>query len=416
MQDTRAAKAEQKKDRVVSLYISYWSLRDPLCQTQSVAYLRELTKLGHRFALITFEQPKYALGFEDAAAMKRELAAQGIIWYPLQYHQKFSLLATAFDCLSGVMTGLRVAFRHRARIVHSRASIPAAMALVISRLCGIKFLYDADSLLSEEYADVGHWRREGVPFRLTAQAEGLARQFADSIIVLSERLRRDYLDEFKAHAPITVIPCCVDVCKFRFQLKASNQLGLKGEEKLFVYVGKIGSWYLVDETFEFFRIARAKLGSGRLLIVTADAPEAFHQAAERCGVDRRDYYVTRAAHDEVTEWLSASDVGLALIRSVNSKRGSSPVKVSEYLSVGLPVVMTDGIGDYSDLIARKRLGAVLKELTTAAYLESVDALTELWSEEAALQKRCRETVEAYASLVPVGATRYQEVYQQLLSK
>jgi hypothetical protein len=57
--------------------------------------------------------------------------------------------------LCGIVAGARLVFRHRARVAHSRASIPAAMGLVLSRLCRIKFLYDADSALSEEYADIG---------------------------------------------------------------------------------------------------------------------------------------------------------------------------------------------------------------------------------------------------------------------
>src|SRR3712207_3142512 len=102
MQHLSATDAERGGDNIVSLYISYWSLQDPLCQTQSLAYLRELTKLGYKFDLITFEQPKYALDREQSAAIRKELAGQGIYWYPLRYHKRFSLVATAFDCLCGV--------------------------------------------------------------------------------------------------------------------------------------------------------------------------------------------------------------------------------------------------------------------------------------------------------------------------
>jgi len=405
------------KSDVAGLYITYWSLRDPLCQTQSLAYLRELTKLGHEFALITFEQPKYALDGEQAAAARKELAEGGIHWYPLRYHKRFSLLATGFDCLCGVVAGARLVFRHRARVAHSRASIPAAMGLVLSRLCRIKFLYDADSALSEEYADIGHWRRDGLAFKVTAWFESLARQSASSVVFLTEQLRRDLSHELNARAPVTVIPCCVDTNKFRFDAGARarrrSELGL-GDEKLFVYVGKIGSWYLIDETFEFFRTARQEIGAARLLILTGDAPEAFHEVAERCGVGHEAYDVRHAGHDEVVEWLSASDAGLALIRQVSSKRGSSPVKVGEYLATGLPVVITSGIGDYSALIEKERLGAVVDSLTPAEYLESTERLLSLWAEGASLRDRCRGAAETHASLDAVGRVRYQAVYEQLL--
>ncbi len=415
----RAPGNRKGNNSIVSLYISYWSLQDPLCQTQSLAYLLQLAARGHTFALLTFEQPQYALDPARAAAVKKELAEQGLYWYPLRYHKRFSLLATAFDWVCGVGAGIFLALRHRARVVHSRASIPAAMALAISRLCGLKFLYDADSALSEEYADIGHWRRGGLAFQATAWFEGLARKSSDSIIVLTDQLRRDYIHKHNVQAPVAVIPCCVDVGKFRFDAKAREkrrrELGLT-DEKLFIYVGKIGSWYLVDETFEFFKVARETVGAARLLVLTGDAPDAFHEVAGRCGLSRADYDVRSASHGEVAEWLSASDVGLAFIRSVSSKRGSSPVKVGEYLATGLPVVITSGIGDYSALIARENLGAVINSLTRAEYLGAAERLVALWAEGARLGERCRAAAAENVSLDGIGAQRYQAVYDELLQR
>src|SRR5262249_38932369 len=139
--------AEELNSNLTSLYISYWSLNDPLCQSQCVAYLRGLARRGFGSALITFEQPPYRLERREREAMKRELADQGIRWYPLKYHKRFPLVATAYDCFRGVLTGIWISMRHRPRIVHSRSSIPAAMALLISQLGGLKFLYDADARL-----------------------------------------------------------------------------------------------------------------------------------------------------------------------------------------------------------------------------------------------------------------------------
>jgi hypothetical protein len=39
---------------------------------------------------------------------------------------------------------------------------------------------------------------------------------------------------------------------------------------------------------------------------------------------------------------------------------ASPVKFGEYLASGLPVVMSAGIGDYSELVRRKKVGVILK--------------------------------------------------------
>ncbi len=70
--------------RVTSLYICPWSLNDPLCQSQSLAYLRGLTEHGYKFALMTFENPKYAVAETEKIAVKKKLETQGIYWYPIR--------------------------------------------------------------------------------------------------------------------------------------------------------------------------------------------------------------------------------------------------------------------------------------------------------------------------------------------
>jgi glycosyltransferase involved in cell wall biosynthesis len=403
----------------IGLYICYWSLMDPLCQTQSLAYLRQLTARGGRVVLLTFEQPRFRLSAGETVAMRRELAGQGIVWYPLTYHKRFPLLATGYDCLAGVLTGIYAAWRHRPAVVHSRGSIPAAMALALNRLCRLAFLYDADSRLSLEYADNGHWSRQSLSYRLTALVESWSRRRADSIVVLTERLRHDFLEQFHVRAPVEVIPCCVDTAQFHFDLPGRllrrRQLGLE-DQKLLLYVGKVGARYLVQETFRFLSAVRETIQDARLLILSPDPPARFEAIAQSQGIGPEEYVIVRAGRYEVPSWLSAADVGLALIRSAECERGSSPVKIGEYLATGLPVVVTDGIGDYSDLVEREGVGLVLKGFDAGAFQDAVGCLQELWKEGDLLRRRCRTVAEKAVSLETVGFSRYSAVYNHLLEE
>jgi glycosyltransferase involved in cell wall biosynthesis len=402
---------------LTSLYICYWSLQDPLCQTQSLAYLRELTKRGYQFALITFEQPKYEITSAQRKKIKQELRKEGIYWYPLPYHKRFPILATAYDCLCGILMGIWIALIQRPKVVHSRSSIPAAMALVISSICRLKFLYDADSRLSEEYADNGHWSRQSRAFRVTAWVEAQARKRAHSIVVLSEKLRDDFQQEFGVISPIEVIPCCVDIRAFQFDPAARErgrrELGIV-PEKLFVYVGKAGPRYLVDEMFDFFKLAQEQTGSAYLLILSAEEPEVFNEIAERHRVSRDKYCVKYAGREKVSEYLSACDAGLAFIRSATCERGSSPIKIGEYLATGLPVVITRDIGDYSEWIAQHQLGAVIGDLDEEHYREAVKRLLESWAQGNSFRAVCRKFAETRVSIESVGAARYTKVYEELL--
>jgi glycosyltransferase involved in cell wall biosynthesis len=405
--------------KITALYICWWSLQDPLCQTQSLSYLRELTERGYRFALITFEQEQYRLDTVRQKAMKTELAASGIYWYPLTYHKRFPLLATSYDCLRAIFVALFLIFRHRIQMIHSRASIPSSIALAVSSIGRIKFLYDADNRLSEEYADNGHWSRDGLAFRITAWVEATARRRADALITLSETLRQDFINQFGVRAPIEVIPCCVDLGLFFFDEQARRerrrQLQLADQEKLFVYVGKLGPRYLVQQVFEFFRLAKAQFGGARLLILSGDSPADFHRLAAAQGLEDKDYWVRWASREEVREWLSAADAGLSLLRSAGCERGSSPVKIGEYLAARLPVIITPAIGDYSGWIAQNRLGVVVESLDEQGYRAALERLIRLWSDPG-LGERCRGFAEENLSLKSVAALRYDRTYKRLVER
>lgn len=404
--------------KVTSLYICPWSLNDPLCQSQSLAYLRGLTEHDYKFALITFENPKYALNENEKAAVKKDLASQGIYWYPAAYHQGLSLFAKAFDNAAGFITGVKVIYKHRPRIIHSRSSLTVLLAIALAKVSGLKFLYDADSLLSEEYADIGHWSRESRGYRVMAKAEKLARKKASRIIVLTESLKKDYQDKFGVKTPIDVIPCCVDLRNFQFSPKAGQkkrkELNLS-DEKLFIYVGKIGSWYLIKETFELFKEARKKINSVKLLIVSTDSPEAFKEIARDENVEDDSYFIVQADHSEVCDYLSAADVGIALIKMLESKRGSSPVKVAEYLAVGLPVIITGGIGDCSTLIKDNNVGAIIEKLDSEEYKAAVSKIVDLWTDQS-IRARCSRVVAENISLDEGGINRYLDIYEKMLAE
>ena len=399
-----------------SVYITNWSLNEPLCQSQSVAYLKALAARGHRSCLMTFERPPYAVPSSDVAATKDALDAAGICWHPVPYHRRRNLAVAAFDTIRGLATAVTVLIRHRGRIVHTRTSVPAVIGLVAARLTGRRFLYDADSELSEEYVDGGHWRRGSRVHRLLSRIERTCRREADAIVVLTERLRDRFLQE-RPGASVTVIPCCVDVARLRFDAGARDrrrrEVGAESA-RLLVYVGKIGPRYMIDETFELAKAVRRRAGDARLLVLTHDEPSMFQAIADRHGFGAATI-VRRASADEIPGWLSAADAGIALIRPATSERGSSPIKISEYLAAGLPVVTTPAIGDVSDAIARESLGVVIPDQTPEALDAAAARLETLWLEPSAVRGRSMEWAQTALDLVAVGASRYARLYDTLLT-
>lgn len=402
--------------KVDSFYICPWSLNDPLCQSQSLSYIKCLLRDNYSFSLMTLENANFSISAEEIAETQKRLKKENIYWYPVNWRSGNSISDKISSIVRTFLTGAKICFRHKPRIIHSRSSLPTFLSVSLAKFFRIAFLYDADSILSEEYADTNHLSRESSGFRFLAKNEAKARKAAEQIIVLTEAIKKDYREKYNVETPIEVIPCCVDTAKFSFDANAREnrrrELNLT-DETLFVYVGKYGSWYLVDETIDLFKKAIEENERTRLLIVTQDAPEVFREVLQNKNVDEASYFITSAAHEEVTEWLSAADVGLALIKPLPSKRGSSPVKTSEYLASGLPVISNTGIGDLGEIIEKEKAGAVLHDFTEKDYGRAIQKIRDLLKNKN-LREHCRQTAYKYFDLETVGGVKYRKLYRMLL--
>lgn len=395
-----------------SVYVTYWSLRDPLCESQSLPVLRSLARAGYRLGLVTYEQAPWAVPPGERARIADGLAAEGVTWTPLDYHKRPPLLSTLYDIAAGALHTAAVVKRSGARLVHGRASVPAAIARGAAWLSGRRFFDDADGPLSDEYVDAGVWKQGSLPHRLTRAVERHCLSHADQVAVLSS-LRRDELRGL-VKGEIEVLPCGVDTALFRFDAEARerlrSELDLRGT--VLVYSGKAGGWYLTDPLLDFARAAATALGETTLLVLTTGDPHPFTAGAAARGLR---CVVRSARREAMPGLLSAADAGLSFRLDSPSQRACSPIKNGEYLACGLPVVTTAGAGDYSALVARERVGVVVPAFDAPALRTAALALTALLGEPD-LRQRCRAVALAEVGLNEIVVPRYLRLYEGLLGR
>src|SRR5688572_4233102 len=172
------------------LFISYNGMLDPLGQSQVLPYLRELSKKGVRFTLLSFERRG---AFENdgparCVELASELANQNIEWHWLRYHQTPSIPATAYDVLRGTLYAKQLVRKNRIEMVHARSHIAATIALALKKQLGVKFIFDIRGLMAEEYVDANHWKENSLPFRISKTMERRALAGADGIVTLTEKI------------------------------------------------------------------------------------------------------------------------------------------------------------------------------------------------------------------------------------
>jgi len=389
-----------------SLYVAYWSLRDPLTQSQVLPVVLALADRGYRMGLMTAEQPRWTLSARERGAEEARLRERGILWIPRRYHKQPRLLATLAD----VLLGARNARASRPRLLHGRGSVAAAIAYLGSRGADTLFLNDADGPLSVEYLDAGVFRSGSLRYRLTALAEQHFLDTADANAVLTTNRASEVSQPGRVAA--TVLPCAVDTAFFvpnpAQGRRLRKTLGLEGT--VFVYAGNLGGWYLVESMMDFVSGYRALFGACTMLVLTNSDQEPFRTMAAARGIP---LVVRSATRDQMPDLLSAADVGLSFVFRTLSKTSCSPVKNGEYLACGLPLVTTQGVGDYSALVARDRVGVVVEGLREPELSAAAHDLHERLHEPQ-LADRCRRAAVGQVGLREVVLPRYFEIYERLL--
>ncbi len=173
-----------------SLYICYFSLQEPLVQTQVLPYLREITKSGVEIHLLTFEPNPSQWTQEKQKAEKGKLAENGIYWDFLKYHKRPSVPATAYDILIATFYIWLKNLRFKYDILHARVHVPMLMATLARKLSfhKPKIIFDIRGFFPEEYVDAGIWRKDSLLYKVTKAVERWLMKEADGFVVLTELL------------------------------------------------------------------------------------------------------------------------------------------------------------------------------------------------------------------------------------
>ena len=369
-------------------YVTYDGAQEPLGRSQVLAYLYRLVR-DCDIILISFEK-----SLESTERLHADLAGAGIEWLPLRYHRRPPVLSTLLDVLAGVRALARAARAGKPTIVHVRSYVPALIALLARSWSGGKLLFDIRGFWVDERVEGGLWPARGLLYRIAKRCERSFFSEADAIVTLTAAS----VPQIRAWAgdrPISVdvIPTCVELA--RFAARPERPGGPHA-----VWSGSVGTWYRFDLVS---RVAAAL--SMPLTVITRQTDLAREQLA---GYPAS---VRSVAPDNVPGELFAGDVGLCLILSSFSKVASAPTRFAEYLAVGMPVLVTPGVGDLEELVEEHGVGVVLRG-EDADSIASAAAVLKRLAADPQTRDRCRQLARARFD-VEMGAERYAEIYRRL---
>lgn len=257
-------------------------------------------------------------------------------------------------------------------VLHCRGSVSGLAAEKLKRrMKNVTYIYDvrADQAAEYNYYAI----TKGIPEKERLAKLKKDRQLqigitknASKIFFVSDVLKQRFVKNCNIELSKTaVIPCLADHTKFYFNENLRNKVRkqLKIEEKfVFVYPGGIGYWHYSDTIFEIIGNLMKELENIFFIILTPSVTEAEKLASEK--LVKGKYFIESAERDEVAGFLNAADMGVLLRERDPLNEVAAPTKFAEYIMTGLPVLISDFIGDYSQYVKEKNLGLVLKEEET----------------------------------------------------
>ena len=401
------------------LYITYDGLTDPLGQSQILPYLKGLSASGYRFTILSFEKKER---MEKEEALVRSLTQEsGIEWVPLAFTSRPPLLSKFYDALRMKQTAVKLHKEKSFDMVHCRSYIAADVGLYLKKRYGVKFFFDMRGFWADEKKD-GSWNVAHPVFkrvyRYYKNREAQYLQSADYIISLTHAGKREMMTwpSFRQQIPVQVIPCCADMGVFSLtspeQKKQSREkLGITGDRLVLSYLGSVGTWYMLDEMLQFFATVKKSYPDARFLFVTHSDHQMIRDKASAMKIHQSDILIVQGARKEVPALIKASDINISFIRPVYSKISSSPTKLGEVLSMGIPVICNSGVGDVEEVVNKAHAGYVLRSFTEEAFEAAVASFPELLKKNPEAIRRAIEPVFSLSN----GIEMYRQSYQRVFS-
>lgn len=389
------------------LYLSYDGMLEPLGQSQVLAYLEQLAN-SHSIHLVSFEKPDDWADRTLRAHVQSRLDSAGIHWHPRRYHKNPSSLATAWDIVIGTVSALWLVLRHGIGIVHARSYVAGIMAWLVTGLTGSKFLFDMRGFWADERLDGGLWPRAGRMYRVAKWFERKLLSSADHVVSLThagvrEMQEFDYLKE--KMPPVTVIPTCADMQRFR-PLQAQKSGGF-----VLGYVGSAGTWYLFDATVACFVQLQRLRPDARMLIINRNEHAYIRERLAEGGVPLDAYELRSATFAEIPAQMARMHATAFFIKQVFSKQASAPTKLAEFLGCGIPCLSNSGVGDMAKILEGDRVGVAVDSFEPAALAGGLQRLLSLL-DEPDIHERCVDAAQRHFSLEQ-GVTRYAAIYEQV---
>jgi glycosyltransferase involved in cell wall biosynthesis len=143
------------------------------------------------------------------------------------------------------------------------------------------------------------------------------------------------------------------------------------------------------------------------MFITKEPEKLILNLLKKNNISDKKIIIIQARRNEVPVLLSLSKVSIFFIKPVFSKKASSPTKMGEIMSMGIPIICNAGTGDTDKIINDTKTGFIIDKLNNDEYGKAIDSIESLLSIS---HKKIRETAIKYFS-IDKAIESYNNIYE-----
>ena len=419
-----AVKNESKGEGAAGLRIMHVCYINPGVHdgyvTRVLEEARVLNQAGVQVVLACYLHPDFFTHPDQIAehlAFLRNYTGAKVHFIPVEGFFDPAALTHRRDLIAAPL--VKIAKNYDVQIIHGQSIYSTMYALEANKQIKAKLVFDMHGIAVDEAEMVGENPRR---IDVISKGDKEILRAADLVVFVSAQMRKHFDEKFGVPFDNSIIiPTCVQSEKFSMPLelrtRKRKELGL-ADRFVILYLGTLGVWQWPEAMFALFKRIHSRQPDTLFYLLL---PESNHQKAlqflQEQNLPEDSYMIQAAPHNEVGSLIGVADAGLLLRQDHPVNRVSSPTKFGEYMAAGVPVIATDKIGDFSEIIQQENLGLVLSldsEQISPINLKQISQFMgdvrknrTMWAERCSQYARSQLDWEVYKNPL-------QEAYRRLL--
>jgi glycosyltransferase involved in cell wall biosynthesis len=264
------------------------------------------------------------------------------------------IIGSIFSIWNGVQFLKKYIALNTIDIVISRSTMPSIMVNQINDK-KFKLVFDADGLPLEERVDFSGLSQDSFQYKFLRKEESKMLLNADFVFTRSKKAIKIHLSTIggKNLEKFSVVTNGRDVNFFKpnsnYRTIVRKEINASNNTKVFVYSGSLGPQYGWNEMMLLFEEVLKRNNDSKFLILSGNLEYAKKRIPEHI---KEHFILKNVPFEEVPNYLAAADVAFALREPKYSMTGVAPIKIGEYLLMGIPIIASIGIGDTEKILKK----------------------------------------------------------------